>query len=414
MTKNETYFDDDKKKAPLPLTFDTKKKKTQKTLTFKLRTVPTDHTSSLYEYQMDLLDGTEEPREVIQWYHDIVKVLKGLNITDGTNQSSLITETLRGKPKSAFTASIKAQQHRAHERAIAAATNAAKTAFNNAQRQAQQNGAAAPAPVDENAIRNGTAVPDIHADWIIPACQAVLSNVIPRKALQRQKRCMRRYWRKPRDMTVKQYAANLVHINETELPLMPPFVQGQELAEDEIIDIIMFGTPKGWSRELDKQGYNAETMTLQHLTETFTRFEESEDFDSESKPIPKKAKKDGKNKDKLVSGKKDCMFHGPNTHPTEACKTIQAMVTSTKKGSTSGSGKPPFKNKTWKKSDGGKDTKKEMKAFVADTIRKELHALSKKRKADDDDEVNMMDIDFDKFNYKDDKSDDKSEGEVSI
>ena len=55
-----------------------------------------------------------------------------------------------------------------------------------------------------------------------------------------------------------------------------------------------------------------------------------------------------------------------------------------------------------RKSDSAKkDTKKDLAAFIAKTVRKELHAFSKKRKNDDMSEGELDQFDLSNFNYKD-------------
>ena len=53
--------------------------------------------------------------------------------------------------------------------------------------------------------------------------------------------------RKPLDMSVKQHIMHSCRINTEEIPRCPPvFDNTQCLSDDEIIDILLFGTPKSW------------------------------------------------------------------------------------------------------------------------------------------------------------------------
>ena len=107
------------------------------------------------------------------------------------------------------------------------------------------------------------------------------------------------------------------------------------------------------------------------------------------------------------SGKKDrnCLFHGPGTHPSSSCKVLQAMVDSTKKsrettttnkGNTSGK-QVNFKSNTWnrKAEEAKAATKKELNAYVKKIIDKQLKKASVKKRpqkdGDDDKSLNALD-----------------------
>jgi len=61
---------------------------------------------------------------------------------------------------------------------------------------------------------------------------------------------------------------NIVRINSgsEEIPCLPPhFAETRSLAEDEIVDILLCGTPKSWQREMDRQGFDPLTQTPMHV-----------------------------------------------------------------------------------------------------------------------------------------------------
>jgi len=91
----------------------------------------------------------------------------------------------------------------------------------------------------------------------------VVKNLLPNKT-QRVKQYLRREARKPMDMGVKQYIMHIYRINTEEIARCPPaFDNTQCLTPDKIIDILLFGTPKSWQREMDHQGFDplAKTVT---------------------------------------------------------------------------------------------------------------------------------------------------------
>ena len=79
---------------------------------------------------------------------------------------------------------------------------------------------------------------------------------MPRKVLAKVKRNLRRDMRKPMDMKVRPYFQALMRINTEELPSLPPFGNDQFLTEDEVLDILLFGTPRSWQQEMDRQGFD--------------------------------------------------------------------------------------------------------------------------------------------------------------
>ena len=210
--------------------------------------------------------------------------------------------------------------------------------------------------------------------------------------------------RKPNDMKIRQYVNHLRRINFDELPLLPPATVGQQLSDDEMIDIVMFGIPKSWTKEMDRQDFDPYRLnvTLIDLVNFCERLESAEDFT----PGQAKKKDSGKNhgsspkKSKHSKGKpkgdgKWCDYHKTDTHDTSECHVLK------KKNNEKGNG-----NKTWqKKSDDAKKfAKKEINSIVKKVtkqvsakVKKDLNTLNKRKKKDDEsddestDSLNMID-----------------------
>jgi len=82
-------------------------------------------------------------------------------------------------------------------------------------------------------------------DVVKDSLNKVVKNLLPSKTLQRVKRYLRREAGKPLDMGVKQYIMHIYRINTKEIARCPPaFNNTQCLTPDEIIDILLFGTPR--------------------------------------------------------------------------------------------------------------------------------------------------------------------------
>ena len=155
------------------------------------------------------------------------------------------------------------------------------------------------------------------------------------------------------------------------------------MSKDELVDIMLHATPRSWSREMDRQGFDPVNKTLSEAVQFMERIEQAEDFDPVSESKPKAA---SNKKSKTGSGKsKFCLIHGQGGHSSDECKTLQALAKDSKGGASGG--KKKFGNKTWKKkSDESTDkNKKDFMAFVKKSIKegveKELNSTDKTRKA---------------------------------
>ena len=73
---------------------------------------------------------------------------------------------------------------------------------------------------------------------------------------------------------------NIQHMNNEEIPLLPPnFNNAQKIPTDELVDILLFGAPKSWQREMDRQGFDP----LTHATQEVIDFTEHIEVNKEPK-----------------------------------------------------------------------------------------------------------------------------------
>jgi len=228
-------------------------------------------------------------------------------------------------------------------------------------------------------------------------------------------------------------------INTEEIARCPPaFNNTQCLTPDEIIDILLFGTPKSWQRKMDRQGFDPLAKTVTEVVEFMERIKMSEDFNGDRK-VAVVAKK-GNNKTKAhnkgslgADGSKHCMLHGNNNaHGTLECKTLMAQAKKLK-GNNGANQKDKISNKSWKNKakDETNDLKKELAALIkkaTEVIKKgELNGIepAKKRKVkwpSEEEELCALGAELKDFNYEDlDKMDlkgesdkDKEDGELDI
>jgi hypothetical protein len=199
------------------------------------------------------------------------------------------------------------------------------------------------------------------------------------------------------------------------------------MSNDEILDIMIYGTPKSWHREMEKQGFDPMIGGVDDTLEMMERMEATDDFDGTPSKQPyqgkqssnNNAKKHGKPK-KAPShpneGKKGyCMIHGEGNHTSEECYTLQKEAKKLKSSYGSNTAKYADKaksgssNKTWtRKAEQGKSkTKSDLAAFIGKEIAKGIKkssndASKKKRKTDSDDEGEDLHVfDLEGFNYND-------------
>ena len=92
--------------------------------------------------------------------------------------------------------------------------------------------------------------------------QAVTLGLFLQKALQDQKRWMRRFLKKPRDMPVQDYIAQVIEINDYLAEFPPTIVDGNaiKLPDNELLDLLEFGIPtppvvSNWLRPIDLHTY---------------------------------------------------------------------------------------------------------------------------------------------------------------
>ena len=393
--------------------------------TFKLRSQPGDPDSPKYSLSVPILDDTASVRQALKWTLAVNKVMTGLNITAGDNKHPLVQELCTGSHLVAYNSGVNTHNAKRYATAVETAVNAAV--------QGEHEGEDAFMARLDN-IRGAVPRPDINNADVTAGLNNILQEICPYKALEKQKRFMRRHMRKPADMTTRTYAANLIRINSDELTMLPPFQHGQSLSNDELIDIITYGIPKSWVRKMDEHDFDPFTKGIHELINFCERMESSENFErNELKVKAVSSSKKHKSTRNNPNKEKWCHYHESNTHDTKDCETLKKIKSSKSSGSKSDS-KPPFKSKTWKrKSDDAKaHTKKELAAIGKKAAAKaikaaqsECHAMAKRKtdssdsedsgSSDDENSVHIMekmeavDKQLADFNFDGDKDD----GEVS-
>ena len=400
-----------KKNHHLPLVGEAKAHSKSNSCSFELLSDPQDANSQRFKITILRLSGGEDVRTVLQWRRDLAKVLGGLNLTTAHAKVKIITTIMSGTPQTTFETKVQAMATAALNTAVAAIQPNPQNA--NAQGQQQQ------------ALVAAGIWPHLTDLMVTHSLAHAVQEMMPKKVLARVKREVRRDMRKPADMTIRDYFNHLQRINLLEVQQLPPFGADQVFKNDEIIDIMVYGIPKSWQREMDRQGFDPYSTTDPVDTVNFLeQIEAAEEFDSPNKVangnsngIAKKKSSSSSNtkksgNDASSSSKKVyCDEHGWNyTHATAECKVLNGGGKKQKSGDYK---KKSYGNKTWnrKADDATSSSKKDLAAFikksVAKGVRQEMNKIDKKRnKSDssieDDNEfdLNAFDKDIPGFNYK--------------
>lgn len=391
----------------LTIEIDDEEKPKGKTVSHSLRVNPTDADSNTYKSSILVLDGTEDVRTIIKHPTEINRVLTGLNATEIGNKLRVARTLLTGNALTQFDATVQQlAETRMQNRILEAVDDVAAQAVHDAGWDTADN---------------------YHDDDWEGYCRGMVDKLIPSRALAKVKRHLRRHCRKPADMSVRQYYQNLYRINTQEIPNLPPFGARQNFREDEFIDIILYGTPGSWAREMERQGFDPMDHTPEEVVAFMEQLESAESHEKTATKVETKKtdKPSAKSKDskggKSNKGKKYCEIHGHCAHTTEECRSKNKRYKSDKSDSKSGD----KDNKTWKRnaSEGTTVSKKELAVLIKKAVKKEVSTKeNKKRKSSDDEEgflVECLNKPLDGFNYRDMESlniedDDSSSGsEVS-
>jgi len=376
----------------LPLTIDDADEEPKgKTVSHSLRVDPTNADSNTYKSVVHVLDGTEDVRTIIKHPTEMNRVTTGLNATTIASKLQIARTLLTGNALTQFNASIQGRcTIRMNNRILEAANDAAAAVIHDAGWDAADN------------YHND--------DWAL-YCQGMVEKLVPSRALAKVKRHLRRHSRKPADMTVRAYYQNLYRINTQEIPNLPPFGDRQSFRDDEFIDIILYGTPGSWAREMERQGFDPMDHTAEEVVAFMEQLESAEVHDKAATKVDSKKSSDKSSSKKKSSkeslnkkGTKYCEIHGHCAHTTEECRSNKDG----KRYKSDKSGSKNHKDKTWKRSADEEATvsKKELALLVKKVIKKEMSSSKdKKRKSSDNDEegflVECLSKPLDGFNYKD-------------
>jgi hypothetical protein len=243
------------------------------------------------------------------------------------------------------------------------------------------------------------------------------THVFPQRALQQQKRYMRRWMRKPKTMQIRDFVTRVVELNDY-LPKFPPFGADQKLQDDELMDILEYAVPLTWQRTMFLHNFDPVSHTPTEFVSFCERLEYAEPQEMKSQTDLKGSHKGQisgarssvrghsstqnrtNNKRKFSDHNKDkwCEYHQVSGHDTGECKVILAQAKRMRQTWEASSEKQGnYKNKTWKKNDNNNDKKKDsfaLKKIIENSIKEALQNQTKNDppKSEDLDTFNIDDF----------------------
>jgi hypothetical protein len=383
--KQDTQGSSGKRYLPPPITLvrpEYAPPKKNDSLTMKLRSNPTDANSQTYELTVKFFK-TGSAEEWLLFQRDLNKIIVGQNITAAPSKYSMARLLLSGEALAVF---------------------------------------------DTSATEHGN---ENNANFIL-TLQSLTTHIFPQRALAFQKRYMRRYMRKPREMTIRAFAARVAELNAYLLEF-PPFDVNQDLDDTEIMDILENGVPNTWSKNMVLQGFDPMENTASDFVAFCERHEftegtldNSKDSNKEAKPTAhsKNSSNDAKSRakpsaeasknKKRSATDKWCDLHQTNGHSTAECKVVQSQIT--KMRSSWEPVRPKHNtnsNSTFNKNPGkqgfqdNKFKSKELMSLVEAQVKKILKVKRQKTSHETHNtETNPIDLDLDDFENIDIESSD--------
>ena len=100
-----------------------------------------------------------------------------------------------------------------------------------------------------------------------------IGGMMPYQCLDRVKTYLTRHLTKPDDCPIRQFVGKLRHMNECELPHLPPRDANNSFTEHELKSIVWSAIPKEWGLEMQRQAFNRNEGTLEEMTNSLERYE---------------------------------------------------------------------------------------------------------------------------------------------
>jgi hypothetical protein len=247
----------------------------------------------------------------------------------------------------------------------------------------------------------------------------LVTYCFPKNALAIQKRYMRRFLRKPRDMKIREFYVRVLDLRNRQNNF-PPFAPDQKMGMDELKEIVEFGCPSTWQKEIYRQGFDVSSKTLEQLIDFYERMETTEDiYGSHKNAINQKGKtatgsdapekhrgsyqtaqRNNQSKRNYTTHNKrkhsnedfvECPIHGMD-HSQGGCKVLRDQGTKMREQWLAQKKKPYTNNKYVRRSDEGETKKPKFYKREANVMQKVSKSACKQKEEDGDDSSEASDI----------------------
>lgn len=341
--------------APIPLERpESKSVDKDKLVVNKCRVDPNNNNSAPYEISIKPFDGAGSVEEYFIFLKQTYKVVKGQGLSTGPQGYALYRRLFTGTALARF------------ETAAAAAGNET-------------------------------------VEHLKTTIQSVTNYVLPKKALQTQRRYMRRLVRKPKELPMKAYVNRFHELNDYLAMFDTDVGDANKLDEDEIKEHIEFAIPGKWRQQMILQGVEPLDETIDNIIDFCERQEFSEDIFESTHAIATKSDdakpRNGKRGSKMMTSKAAkernsnnpkyfCHYHGPNySHDTNKCKVVIAQaekMASAHSNLQNGNKKAKYGNKTWDRPKNNNNND-ELNVMIQKAVKAAVseNESAKKRKATD-------------------------------
>ena len=310
-------------------------------LQLELKTSPGVSGTATYKKNAQILADGVSCEELILWIKDLEMIIKGLELNKVEDKFNITRRLLKGEMLNAF--------------------NTAETEL-------------------MLSLQEGQVLEEKH---FIKCQQALVTNVVTRKALRLQKRYMRWVMCKPHMTKIWDFSARVQQINNY-LTYLPPFGKNQSLPVDELLDILEFSITNSWQKEFYRTGFDPMDSDIHTFIERCERIELTEDLEQaipkndnglKTKTKRKFGHKDGishaktsaeaqKHEKNKFKNEKFCKLHQQFGHSTEECKVVMGQIDKMRATweARSPDSKPPAKKSKFSKE--SKYNKEEIHALV--------------------------------------------------
>jgi thioredoxin-like negative regulator of GroEL len=191
------------------------------------------------------IDGSKTLRQPIQWYKDILLVIEGMGIKDAEQMVPLIEQRCEGSAQAAF------QDMLTHVSSELLSEVDQQVEKEVGEQQTDETAEAYEERCTEARTRLEKTTGKLTKKDIDKCLQKVIELACPYKVLRKQRKYMRRYMCKPRDMNIRQFVNAVSCMNNNELLFLPPFEANQSLPEDDVNEIVLHACPNSWIQEMD-------------------------------------------------------------------------------------------------------------------------------------------------------------------